>query len=196
MFNVKTCTGCGESKPLDQFWRDASRNDGLDNRCRDCKGESNRRRRQDAPERTSEILSQHRERLRTAVFDHYGRVCMCPGCSATTGLTIDHVNGDGGEHREELFGNRRSGNSRQMYRWLVNNGFPDGFQTLCLPCNSSKGKTGTCRLDHTANGQRARRKPLRMGVPITEQTLENMRRAQQERRRREREAGEAQEGAA
>lgn len=33
----KTCTKCGETKPLDGFHRDSSRKDGRDNRCRPCK---------------------------------------------------------------------------------------------------------------------------------------------------------------
>ena len=33
-----------------------------------------------------------------------------------------------------------------MYRWLRDNGFPGGFQILCLSCNESKG---------TANGARS-----------------------------------------
>ena len=26
-----------------------------------------------------------------------------------------------------------------MYRWLRDNGFPEGFQVLCLSCNDSTG---------------------------------------------------------
>lgn len=35
-----------------------------------------------------------------------------------------------------------------MYRWLIKNGFPEGFQTLCWPCNRSKGNRQVCQLDH------------------------------------------------
>ncbi len=35
-----------------------------------------------------------------------------------------------------------------MYRWLIRNGFPEGFQTLCMPCNSSKRDGDRCRLGH------------------------------------------------
>ena len=81
-------------------------------------------------------------RARDQVLDHYGRVCVC--CGATRGLTIDHVNGDGKAHREELKGD--------LYRWLVQEGFPRGFQVLCTPCNSSKGAGLACRM-HDATGE-------------------------------------------
>lgn len=82
---------------------------------------------------------------RTQVFDHYGQACAC--CGAKGNLSIDHVNGDGREHRTEVFG-RPDVSSIGMYRWLVRNGFPDGFQTLCTPCNSSKASGKRCRMPH------------------------------------------------
>jgi hypothetical protein len=82
--------------------------------------------------------------VKDAVLDHYSRACSC--CGATDRLTIDHVNGDGKAHRIELFG--RSSANLQMYRWLIAQGFPPGFQVLCRPCNSSKGAGAACRLDH------------------------------------------------
>jgi hypothetical protein len=192
---AKVCTACGETKPLDQFYRDASRGDGLDNRCRTCRGNQNRRWREEDPERTSNILRVHRERLRKAVFDHYGRTCACPGCNATTNLTIDHVNGDGRAHRDGLFAGHGRAASSEMYRWLVKNGFPDGFQTLCGPCNASKAVTEACRLDHAgvaATAGSGRRKRGKM----TGQALENVRLGQQRRREREQAEREAREAGA
>ncbi len=84
------------------------------------------------------------EASRQAVFDHYGTKCAC--CGSATRLTIDHVNGDGSEHRKEI----GAKGSTRMYRWLISNGFPDGFQTLCGSCNRSKGKGERCGLSHTA----------------------------------------------
>ena len=82
-----------------------------------------------------------RVRKREAVFDHYGRVCAC--CGSTENLTVDHVNGDGSAHRAKI-----GHGSARLYRWLVVNGFPDGFQILCAPCNVSKGRRKSCRIDH------------------------------------------------
>lgn len=81
------------------------------------------------------------------VFNHYGYVCAC--CGTEKKLTTDHVNGDGAQHRLELFGDARKGGSRFCH-WLVDNGFPDDppIQILCQPCNSSKRKGAHCRLKH------------------------------------------------
>ena len=35
-----------------------------------------------------------------------------------------------------------------FYGWLIANGFPPGYQTLCRPCNASKADSPACRLDH------------------------------------------------
>ena len=96
----------------------------------------------------------HREwfgALRTAVFGHYGKSCAC--CGATERLSIDHVDGDGAEHRDGLFGHRprwngRTASTASFYRWLVANDFPPGFQTLCRRCNLSKSRGGACQIRH------------------------------------------------
>lgn len=89
-------------------------------------------------------------RLAEAVFAHYGTSCAC--CETTERLTIDHVNGDGKEHRQEL--GLKGG--YPFYRWLKRAGFPPGYQTLCLPCNRSKGTGERCRIDHTNDSARHR----------------------------------------
>jgi hypothetical protein len=92
------------------------------------------------PEKVRETEQRHRGKLKAAVLDHYGHGCAC--CGTTERLTVDHVNGDGHLHRAEV------GVGWAIYRWLVNNGFPDGFQILCLPCNVSKKRGTHCRLNH------------------------------------------------
>jgi len=76
------------------------------------------------------------------VFGAYGEVCAC--CGGAEHLGLDHVNGDGKSHRAEMGGI----NAYQFYRWLIDNGFPAGYQTLCGACNSSKGTGPACRIDH------------------------------------------------
>lgn len=83
-----------------------------------------------------------RARIRDAVFDYYGRVCVCLDCGATENLTIDHVFGGGREHRRRL--GLRWGSD--FYAWLYRNNFPEGFQTMCNPCNLSKGTGTACRM--------------------------------------------------
>jgi hypothetical protein len=54
-------------------------------------------------------------------------------------LSIDHINGNGAEHRREL--KRTTGGStggHDFYRWLKNNNFPDGYQVLCMNCQFIK----------------------------------------------------------
>jgi hypothetical protein len=83
--------------------------------------------------------ARERARIRDAVFGHYGRACTC--CGATEDLTIDHANGGGGEER------RRGGlRGYRLYALLIATGFPDGFATMCNPCNGSKGDGPACRL--------------------------------------------------
>ena len=79
------------------------------------------------------------------MFAHYGESCAC--CGTADDLTIDHIDGDGREHRIELFGNADSVSTR-FYRWLIEQGFPGGLQTLCAPCNASKRDGDHCRLWH------------------------------------------------
>lgn len=98
------------------------------------------------PEVYRDSNRREREKARQQVFDHYGRQCACPGCGAADNLTIDHVNGEGGEHRKELFGTQVGG--WVFYLWLIRNDFPDGYQTLCAPCNLSKGKHKMCSIEH------------------------------------------------
>ena len=38
----KKCNACGEFKPLDAFYRNARRKDGLSGKCRECEGEYRR----------------------------------------------------------------------------------------------------------------------------------------------------------
>jgi 5-methylcytosine-specific restriction endonuclease McrA len=85
----------------------------------------------------------YRQTIRTKVLDHYGWACVC--CGTTENPSIDHINGGGTAHRRE------PGilTSTKFYRWLVQEGFPEGFQTLCVPCNNSKHEGKRCRLEHS-----------------------------------------------
>ena len=81
-----------------------------------------------------------RRENRRRVFAHYGTACAC--CDTTEDLTIDHIHGDGKQHREE------TGSGERFYRWLIKNDFPAGFQTLCMACNLSKADGEYCRMHH------------------------------------------------
>jgi hypothetical protein len=98
----------------------------------------------DNPERWREYQRRYCAELSAIVFNHYGWQCSCTGCDCMD-LAIDHIDGNGREHRLELFGDPGRGHVR-FYRWLIANDFPDGYQTLCRPCNSSKRTGLHCRL--------------------------------------------------
>lgn len=80
------------------------------------------------------------KKLRGEVFAAYGgEVCRCCGETEPMFLSIDHVSNDGAEMRAA--GTHGRGGS-QFYQWLRKNGFPPGFQVLCLNCNIGKHRNG------------------------------------------------------
>lgn len=95
---------------------------------------------------------QHYQNQRITVLEHYSgghTHCACCSEDKIEFLTIDHINGGGTEHR------RCIGNGRSIYRWLKNNGYPDGFRVLCMNCNMSIGHYGYC--PHQKGGTDARK---------------------------------------
>jgi hypothetical protein len=79
---------------------------------------------------------------RLSVMLHYGG--SPPHCANPFGqhvepytddraLSIDHIEGGGHRHKKLL---RRV----DLYRWLVENNFPSGFQVLCMNCQFIKMK--------------------------------------------------------
>lgn len=108
-------------------------------------------------------MAKRRARVRYLIIGFYSHGtyrCACCGESQFDFLTLDHINGGGGREMIQLFGRRQA--SSPFYFWLARNGFPSGYQILCLNCNMSKGKHGVC----------AHRRPV---PPLLEKlvTLEN-----------------------
>jgi hypothetical protein len=77
--------------------------------------------------------------LREKVLDHYGRKCACCGEKHKAFLTTDHVDGKGNLKARDTI---RAGHG--LWRWLIKNNFPPGFQTLCYNCNIGKYRCGVC----------------------------------------------------
>lgn len=73
---------------------------------------------------------QYRADIRSQVFTHYGSSCTCCGLAVPGLLTIDHI--------DPVTKTAASSGGDRIYRWLVKNQFPDGFQTLCYGCNLGK----------------------------------------------------------
>jgi len=86
-------------------------------------------------------MRQYTARIMAEVFEHYGDRCSCCGETEMNFLTIDHVNGDGAEHRRAVAGTKKWG-GRNLYMWLRKHGYPDGFQLLCWNCNCGRQRTG------------------------------------------------------
>lgn len=75
-----------------------------------------------------------RKRDKDEVLNHYsaGKLeCKCCGEKERMFLTVDHIDGGGRKHREET-------KNYGLHRWLKKNGYPEGFQILCMNCNLGK----------------------------------------------------------
>lgn len=85
----------------------------------------------------------HRDKLialRAKVFEGYGNKCNCLGCTVEEPwfLQIDHVFNNGAAHKRAI------GDGLPMYKWIIENNYPDSIQLLCANCNWSKGIYGVC----------------------------------------------------
>lgn len=130
----------GQGAANTRHWREAHLED-----VRTATRESVRAWREAHPGAANEANRRSRERMKAAVFDHYGRACAC--CGSVKRLTVDHAGGGGKAHRLEIFGRNQAG--AQFYAWLVKHDFPAGYQVLCLPCNASKKDGERCMLRHS-----------------------------------------------
>ena len=93
-------------------------------------------------ERGRELKQRRNDKLKLEVLSYYSNVdfpkCVICGIEDIDILTIDHINGDGAEHRRSIGGNRIANCGISFYHWLRKNKFPTGFQTLCFNCNYKK----------------------------------------------------------
>ena len=78
---------------------------------------------------------ENRREYKRKVFNHYGNKCSC-GFSDIRALQIDHINNNGAEERKSLGGQNFSG--WRFYKYLIDNNYPNGYQTLCANCNMIK----------------------------------------------------------
>jgi hypothetical protein len=86
------------------------------------------------PEQTRQIAVAWKAKVKLEVLTHYSsHPPTCSWCkySDVRALSIDHVNGGGKQHRATL-------NGYHIYSWLRKNGYPDGYQVLCMNCQFIK----------------------------------------------------------
>ncbi len=161
---TKVCRKCGTPRPrsAEFFPIDKRGKDGLMAQCRRCRSEYQKARRQ-LPEMkeyhrvaSAQWYENNREQVnghrrisekelemayKNAIFLAYGGKCYCCGEDDIRFLTIDHINNDGKQHREEV------GVGRTMTRWIIRNGFPDNIRLACYGCNMARahaGNNGIC----------------------------------------------------
>ena len=88
-----------------------------------------------------------RYEIKNDVLGHYSKklsnsdvpCCNCCGeHEFLIFLTIDHItNRKNATHKKGLDGSA-------LYRYLQKNGYPSGYQVLCVNCNSAKSDSGIC----------------------------------------------------
>lgn len=81
------------------------------------------------------LVSARNQAIKKQIFRHYCQGeprCMGVGCEVTAieVLQLDHINGGGNRHRKQT--------QNHIYRWVLRNQFPAGFQVLCANCNRAK----------------------------------------------------------
>ena len=172
--NTKTCSKCGQTKPLSDFNKTPGHKFGRNSYCKKCSSAYGKTRYQNDKERIlahikeyyqknrEKILSRNREHyqkrrefariyrynIKIEVLAHYSHgdtKCACCGEKEIAFLTIDHINNDGSKHRKSL-------KIHHLYHWLKRNNFPENFQVLCYNCNCAKGHFGYCPHQKIKNG--------------------------------------------
>lgn len=84
--------------------------------------------------------TQYRNKI--TVIKHYSpdMSCQNPKCLVPSGcrdmrcLSMDHINGGGTRHVDEI---KKHGTST-LYAWLIKNNYPKGYQVLCMNCQFIK----------------------------------------------------------
>ncbi len=90
-------------------------------------------------ERARESGKKYRERNREELLAAYGGKCACEKCPETNPafLTLEHINGDGRQHRKAV--------GSHSYADLRRRGYPqEGYTLLCWNCNAGSRFTGIC----------------------------------------------------
>jgi hypothetical protein len=96
----------------------------------------------------------HRK-LKDAAYAAYGGYqCVCCPETIEAFLSLDYVNNDGAEHRKTM-------DRRKLYKRLKREGYPPGFQVLCMNCNFGKARNGGVCPHRSATD------PWQLGLPVT-----------------------------
>jgi len=138
---VPTCRKCGV-KLTDENWY-ASDKKKHSHICKKCKIKYDKEWRQNNRDGWNQLIKESNRRLTNEVIDSYGGKCACCGETRKEYLSIDHISGNGRKHKREI----GAEDSKEFYRWLRQNNYPEGFQVLCFNCNCGKGNYSVCPHD-------------------------------------------------
>jgi len=152
--DTKVCPGCKKHKPISEFYKVRTRKDGLSHKCKKCLytktrspealatkkryAEANKEKLKQYAEnwrKKNRTWKRKRERLyklkrKIEVINHYGGKCACCGEKEMDFLAIDHIKGNGSQHRKKI-----GVGGSIFYHWLRKSGWPKGFRVLCHNCN-------------------------------------------------------------
>lgn len=91
----------------------------------------------------AEKTRKHQAKIKFEVYNAYGGfICACCGETEQMFLSIDHIENNGAvERRSGVY----KGGGSAFYGWLRKQGFPSGYQVLCMNCQVGKHKNkGVC----------------------------------------------------
>jgi hypothetical protein len=140
------CGRCGKNPPLEGFVNCLSCKQFIKNYWhKDWKTEEGKKKRMERarkwrkenPEKQKALTKKYTQQIKKEIFEHYGKFCVCCGENDIAFLTLDHINNDGKQHREEL-------GAGDFYKKIRRAGFPEGLQTMCWNCNQAKRIYGIC----------------------------------------------------
>lgn len=135
------CDECGRSRDLaskrncSRRWHGEHRDEGIARRREYYHS------RETTPEKKalrSAKAKVERASLKAKVLENYGNCCACCGETAPEFLSVDHINGDGKQHRA------LTGTGLNFYRSIIKNNYPDDLRVLCFNCNMARGFFGYC----------------------------------------------------
>lgn len=143
----RKCTVCGESKPYSLFYKNAKTKSGYRSECKVCVNAALRIYKASHPEvvlrnqkndllrngkRRMRVRNESARKIRLEVIEAYGATCVCCDEKRIQFLTLDHIQGGGGAHRQRL-------GARGVYNEVKRLGFPrDTFRLLCMNCNFAR----------------------------------------------------------
>lgn len=128
----KICSKCKKKKSVDEFYPHKGYRDKRSSWCKSCHSRYHKQ------EHIKKNKKLYRQKIKAEVINAYGNKCTCCSETILAFLTIDHIYGDGHEHRRKL----NLGGGTDFYLWLRKNNYPEGFQVLCFNCNCGRQING------------------------------------------------------